>query len=353
MSHRAGASLRSDLDGPHRRQLRRPRRRAAVRRRQGEAARLRVRVARLDPARAALPRRPPVRRHRGRASTRACSCSASRPRRGGCRSCPPASASAPTSSRDNARDRARSRRPTTTARSCVAVPALTLDAAFVHMNRADARGNGQYLGPDPYMDDLFLGAAERRFLSRRADRRHRGPRQGGPAAVAADQPAARRRRGRGAQRRPLHLVRSRTTPATRRSRRSTPRRPSRPRRGPSSGRRGSTSSEAEYQARLRPTEAHVTDQLSGLVDARRRVRRRRGRVLPRRRRDPRQPDRHHPDDRRPPGPRHLRARPGHDRRRGAAHRQRRGVRVARAARSSSTATRTGRCSTGCGTAAAT
>ena len=47
----------------------------------------------------------------------------------------------------------------------VAVPALTMDAAFVHMNRADARGNGQYLGPDPYMDDLFLGAATRRFLS--------------------------------------------------------------------------------------------------------------------------------------------------------------------------------------------
>jgi glutaconate CoA-transferase, subunit A len=47
----------------------------------------------------------------------------------------------------------------------VAVPALTMDAAFVHMNRADARGNGQYLGPDPYFDDLFLGAATRRFLS--------------------------------------------------------------------------------------------------------------------------------------------------------------------------------------------
>jgi glutaconate CoA-transferase subunit A len=47
----------------------------------------------------------------------------------------------------------------------VAVPALRMDAAFVHMNRADARGNGQYLGPDPYMDDLFLGAADRRFLS--------------------------------------------------------------------------------------------------------------------------------------------------------------------------------------------
>lgn len=47
----------------------------------------------------------------------------------------------------------------------VAMPALELDAAFVHMNRADARGNGQYLGPDPYFDDLFLKAAKRRFLT--------------------------------------------------------------------------------------------------------------------------------------------------------------------------------------------
>jgi glutaconate CoA-transferase, subunit A len=51
------------------------------------------------------------------------------------------------------------------AEELVAVPALTMDAAFVHMNRADARGNGQYLGPDPYMDDLFLGAASQRYLS--------------------------------------------------------------------------------------------------------------------------------------------------------------------------------------------
>jgi glutaconate CoA-transferase subunit A len=47
----------------------------------------------------------------------------------------------------------------------VAVPALALDAAFVHMNRADAGGNGQYLGPDPYFDDLFCLAAERAYLS--------------------------------------------------------------------------------------------------------------------------------------------------------------------------------------------
>jgi glutaconate CoA-transferase subunit A len=47
----------------------------------------------------------------------------------------------------------------------VAMPALPLDLAIVHMNRADARGNGQFLGPDPYFDDLFCMAAKRRFLS--------------------------------------------------------------------------------------------------------------------------------------------------------------------------------------------
>lgn len=47
----------------------------------------------------------------------------------------------------------------------VAVPALHLDVALVHMNRADAGGNGQYLGPDPYFDDLFCMAAQRRFMS--------------------------------------------------------------------------------------------------------------------------------------------------------------------------------------------
>jgi glutaconate CoA-transferase, subunit A len=42
----------------------------------------------------------------------------------------------------------------------VAVPAIRLDAAFVHMNRADERGNAQFLGPDLYFDDLFLNACE-------------------------------------------------------------------------------------------------------------------------------------------------------------------------------------------------
>jgi glutaconate CoA-transferase subunit A len=47
----------------------------------------------------------------------------------------------------------------------VAVPPLHLDAAFIHMNRADERGNGQFLGPDLYMDDWFAMAADRTFLS--------------------------------------------------------------------------------------------------------------------------------------------------------------------------------------------
>jgi glutaconate CoA-transferase, subunit A len=47
----------------------------------------------------------------------------------------------------------------------IAMPALHLDAALIHLNRADASGNGQYLGPDPYFDDLFCQAADRSFLS--------------------------------------------------------------------------------------------------------------------------------------------------------------------------------------------
>lgn len=47
----------------------------------------------------------------------------------------------------------------------IAVPALRLDASLVHLNRADARGNAQYLGPDPYFDDDFALAADRCYVS--------------------------------------------------------------------------------------------------------------------------------------------------------------------------------------------
>ncbi len=47
----------------------------------------------------------------------------------------------------------------------VAVPALHLDVALVHLNRADKHGNATYLGPDPYFDDLFCMAADRAYVT--------------------------------------------------------------------------------------------------------------------------------------------------------------------------------------------
>jgi glutaconate CoA-transferase subunit A len=47
----------------------------------------------------------------------------------------------------------------------VAVPALNLDVALVHMSRADQHGNATYLGPDPYFDDLFVQAAAKAYVS--------------------------------------------------------------------------------------------------------------------------------------------------------------------------------------------
>ncbi len=47
----------------------------------------------------------------------------------------------------------------------VAMPALPLDVSLLHLNRADERGNAQFLGPDLYMDDLFASAADRTYVS--------------------------------------------------------------------------------------------------------------------------------------------------------------------------------------------
>lgn len=47
----------------------------------------------------------------------------------------------------------------------LAMPAIHLDVAFVHMNVADRGGSARYLGVDPYFDDLFCQAARRRFVS--------------------------------------------------------------------------------------------------------------------------------------------------------------------------------------------
>jgi glutaconate CoA-transferase, subunit A len=47
----------------------------------------------------------------------------------------------------------------------VAMPALTLDVAIIHQNRADQAGNAQFLGPDLYMDDLMCQAATKAFVT--------------------------------------------------------------------------------------------------------------------------------------------------------------------------------------------
>ena len=47
----------------------------------------------------------------------------------------------------------------------VAMPALPLDVALLHVDRADVRGVCQIKGPDLYMDDLFARAARQTFVS--------------------------------------------------------------------------------------------------------------------------------------------------------------------------------------------
>jgi glutaconate CoA-transferase subunit A len=47
----------------------------------------------------------------------------------------------------------------------LAMPALQLDVALLHVDRADRLGNVQTLGPDPYFDEQFARAAARCYVS--------------------------------------------------------------------------------------------------------------------------------------------------------------------------------------------
>ncbi|AYC33990.1 CoA transferase subunit A [Pseudomonas cavernae] len=47
----------------------------------------------------------------------------------------------------------------------LAMPALNLDVAFLHVNVADRLGNTLVTGPDPYFDHLFARAAQQCFVS--------------------------------------------------------------------------------------------------------------------------------------------------------------------------------------------
>ncbi len=47
----------------------------------------------------------------------------------------------------------------------LAMPALNLDVALVHVHSADRRGNTRLYAPDPFFDELFARAAERCYVS--------------------------------------------------------------------------------------------------------------------------------------------------------------------------------------------
>jgi glutaconate CoA-transferase subunit A len=47
----------------------------------------------------------------------------------------------------------------------LAMPALKLDAALIHVDRADRLGNTQTIGPDPYFDEYYARAAERCYVT--------------------------------------------------------------------------------------------------------------------------------------------------------------------------------------------
>ncbi len=90
------------------------------------------------------------------------------------------------------------------AQELVAVPALELDVALVHMNRADQFGNAQYLGPDPYFDDLFCMAAKEAYVSTEQVVDTAGPDGRRRDPDDADQPHHGRRRRGDTQRCALH-----------------------------------------------------------------------------------------------------------------------------------------------------
>ena len=47
----------------------------------------------------------------------------------------------------------------------VAMPALNLDVALLHVNKSDEKGNTQLIGPDPFFDELLARAARKTFIS--------------------------------------------------------------------------------------------------------------------------------------------------------------------------------------------
>ncbi len=94
----------------------------------------------------------------------------------------------------------------------VAMPALDLDVALIHMHRGDRGGSGQCLGIDPYFDDLMCMAARKRFMSveKLVDTDEFFARR--TSAIDPYQPLDDGRCRRDTSRCPLHRMRSRLPP---------------------------------------------------------------------------------------------------------------------------------------------
>ena len=196
----------------------------------------------------------------------------------------------------------------------IAMPALRLDAAFVHLNLGDSQGNAAYTGIDPYFDDLFLMAADRRYLSvERVVSTQELVKAVPPQALLVNRMMVDARGG-GAERRPLHHRRTGLRP-----RREIPaalRRGRRDRRGLAEVRRGPTCRAARPITR-RPF-AHSQRRPPSEQHPRRSVRGRLRRIVQGRRRNHGQPDDEHGLRRRAAGPADVLTRHPADRRRGAA-----------------------------------
>ena len=181
-------------------------------------------------------------------------------------------------------------RRTTTARSCVAMPALhARRRARAPEPRRRRAATAQFLGPDLYFDDLFCMAADGGASCRASA-------SSTPTTCSTEGSEHTLRINRmmtdGVVEAPggAHFTSLR---ARLRARRGVPEgvratRPRAPRRGPSSGRSTSTLDEADYQPSSRRSRVMSTSDVDPRRDLRRRVRR----GVARRRRDPRQPDRH-------------------------------------------------------------
>ena len=227
------AILRSDLTDLTDRQLGRCRRRAARPGRQDPQAGLRVRLARLDPARAELPAGPAERQpipeivelDEGMFQT-GLHAAAQRlpflPMRAGLGSDVlvnnPWIKTVTSPYADENGDRGAGRRPRPEARRGAGAP----------QPRRRRTATRTYLGPDPYFDDLFCRPPTRRYVSCEQIVDTAGLTVDSPVQRLLHQPDDGRRCRRDPERRALHRSAPRTTSATRSSRRRTPPRPAGP-----------------------------------------------------------------------------------------------------------------------------